>query len=188
MVTTDKIAMRRRYRNIRDEYVASLSSQDQELAFSRPPSVLKSLFTPEKTVAAYVAVGSEVNPFALLRFAFDAGCKTALPYVVGKVSPMQFLAWSPGDPLEQGPFKLLQPKAESEPVAPEIILVPLIAFDRKLSRLGQGAGHYDRALSQMENSIAIGVAWSVQEATSLITDPWDIPLDAVLTEKEWICR
>jgi 5-formyltetrahydrofolate cyclo-ligase len=180
--------MRRRFRNIREEYVASLCSQDKELSFSRPPSVLKSLLTPEKTVAAYVAVGAEADPLTLLRFAFDAGCKTALPYVVGKVSPMRFLAWSPGDRLEQGPFELLQPNADCEPVTPDIILVPLIAFDRKLSRLGQGAGHYDRALSQMENSIAIGVAWSVQESASLITDPWDIPLDAVLTEKEWICR
>ncbi len=187
MVTTDKIAMRRQFRSIRDEYVAGLSSQDKELAFSRPPSALKSLFTPETTIAAYVAVGSEVNPLALLRFACEAGCKTALPHVVSKVSPMRFLAWSPGDQLEQGPFHLLQPKADSEAVTPDVILLPLIAFDRKLSRLGQGAGHYDRALSRMENAIAIGVAWSVQEAASLVTDPWDIPLDAVLTEKEWIC-
>lgn len=188
MVTTDKTAIRRQFRSIREEYVANLSSQDKELAFSRPPSILKSLFTPDKTVAAYVAVGAEVDPLALLRFAYDAGCKTALPHVVSKVSPMRFLAWSPGDQLEQGPFQLLQPNAVSEVVTPEIILVPLIAFDRKLSRLGQGAGHYDRALSRMENSIAIGVAWSVQEAELLVTDPWDVPLDAVLTEKEWICK
>jgi 5-formyltetrahydrofolate cyclo-ligase len=187
MVTTDKIAMRRQFRSIREEYVASLSSQDKELAFSRPPSILKSLFTPDKTVAAYVAVGAEVDPLALLRFAYDAGCKTALPHVVSKASPMRFLAWSPGDQLELGPFHLRQPSAKNKAVIPDVILLPLIAFDRELSRLGQGAGHYDRALSRMENAIAIGVAWSVQEAELLITDSWDVPLDAVLTEKEWIC-
>jgi 5-formyltetrahydrofolate cyclo-ligase len=66
------------------------------------------------------------------------------------------------------------------------VLVPLVAFDSRLMRLGQGAGHYDRALSLLGNAIAIGIAWSVQYAPSLITDPWDIPMDAVLTEKSWI--
>jgi 5-formyltetrahydrofolate cyclo-ligase len=53
-------------------------------------------------------------------------------------------------------------------------------------RLGQGAGHYDRALSLLDQSIAIGLAWSVQNAPALVSDIWDVPLDAVLTEKSWI--
>jgi 5-formyltetrahydrofolate cyclo-ligase len=55
-------------------------------------------------------------------------------------------------------------------------------------RLGQGAGHYDRALSVLDNCTSIGVAWSVQQANILPTDPWDVPLDAVLTERSWIIR
>ncbi len=104
MVTTDKIAMRRQFRGIREEYVAGLRPQDMELAFSRPPSALKSLFTPEKTIAAYIAVGTEADPLALLRFAYEAGCKTALPHVVSKVSPMRFLAGPRAINLNKGRF------------------------------------------------------------------------------------
>ena len=99
---------------------------------------------------------------------------------------MRFLLWSPGDPLEQGPFGLMQPASGAENVIPDVVLVPLVAFDSRLMRLGQGAGHYDRALSLLTESIAIGIAWSVQHAPALETDPWDIPMDAVLTEKSWM--
>jgi 5-formyltetrahydrofolate cyclo-ligase len=62
----------------------------------------------------------------------------------------------------------------------------MLAYDDRLIRLGQGAGHYDRALSVLDQSIAIGLAWSVQFTFALASDIWDVPLDAVLTEKSWI--
>jgi 5-formyltetrahydrofolate cyclo-ligase len=178
--------MRRIFRRKRDEFVAGLSSQDAQIAFSVAPSPLRALFTAGKTVAAYVAIGSEADPFALLRAAHDAGCKTALPHVTSKLSPMRFLSWAPGEPLETGPFDLIQPLESSPAVTPDIVLAPLVAFDRRLARLGQGAGHYDRALSIMDNVITIGIAWSVQETDLIPADPWDIPLDYILTEKEWM--
>jgi 5-formyltetrahydrofolate cyclo-ligase len=178
--------MRRIFRRKRDEYVAALTPQDLKIAFSAAPSPLKIIFATGKTVAAYVGIGSEADPFALLRAAQAAGCTTVLPYVTSKVSPMQFLRWSPGDPLESGPFGLIQPLADNPVVMPEIVLVPLVAFDARLTRLGQGAGHYDRALSLMPKATTIGIAWSVQHADFIPADPWDIPLDYVLTEKEWI--
>ena len=114
------------------------------------------------------------------------GCKLALPHVTSVIAPMRFLSWQIDEALEDGPYGLKQPAAESPPVSPDIILVPLVAFDRNLNRLGQGAGHYDRALSLLEDAIAIGIAWSAQEQDLLVSDIWDVPLDAILTEKEWI--
>jgi 5-formyltetrahydrofolate cyclo-ligase len=80
----------------------------------------------------------------------------------------------------------LQPLLSAEACAPDLILTPLVGFDRALNRLGQGAGYYDRAFAARPDSLRIGIAWSIQECDGLMTDPWDMPLDAVLTEKEWI--
>jgi 5-formyltetrahydrofolate cyclo-ligase len=71
-------------------------------------------------------------------------------------------------------------------VAPDLILTPLVAFDRSLARLGQGAGHYDRAFARYPLARRIGVAFSVQEVERLPTDAWDVPLHAIVTEREWI--
>lgn len=178
--------MRRIYRRRRDEYVAGLAPQDLNIAFSMAPSPLKSLFSAGKTVSAYVAMGSEADPYALLRAARDAGCHTALPHVTSKVAPMRFLEWSPGEPLETGPFGLIQPISTNVEVTPNIVLVPLVAFDFRMARLGQGAGHYDRALSLLSGAVTVGIAWSVQQTDFIPVDPWDVPLDYVLTEKEWM--
>jgi 5-formyltetrahydrofolate cyclo-ligase len=186
--TTDKNDLRSIIRARRNAFVEGLSEQDKSLSFSAVPSPLKSLLSSDKSVAAYVPIGSEADPMALLRYAHDAGCKTSLPHVTSKISPMRFLLWQPDEPLEQGPFQLLQPNAENSEVTPDIILVPLVAFDRTLARLGQGAGHYDRALSILGSAYTIGIAWSVQEVDLVPIDPWDIPLDAILTEKEWITQ
>ena len=184
----EKSAMRREFRGKRDVFVARLSTQDMGLAFSATPSLLKSLFISNKVVVAYIPIGSEANPAAFLATAHEAGCKTALPHVTSAVAPMRFLQWQPGDELVEGAFGLMQPEEGAPTLTPDIALVPLVAFDRALNRLGQGAGHYDRALSVIDNVQTIGIAWSVQEAGAIPADPWDVPLDAILTEKEWISR
>lgn len=158
------------------------------MAFSCLPSPLASLCTPDKVVAGYIATGSEADASKLLIAAEAKGCTLALPHVTSRVAPMRFLKWSSKDRLESGPFGLLQPVESAPVVVPDIILVPLVAFDRQLMRLGQGAGHYDRALSILENCFAVGIAWSAQQTDILPADPWDVPLDAVLTEKSWISR
>ena len=185
-MAADKTTMRRLYRKRRDEFVAALSLQDHGIAFSQAPSPLSAYFQPPSIVAGYIAKDSEANPSALLVASYDRGCVTALPYITSRSAPMQFLRWSPGDHLEPGPFGLMQPNADAEVVAPDVILVPLVAFDNRLMRLGQGAGHYDRALSLLGQSIAIGIGWSVQHAPAVEVDQWDIPMDAILTEKSWM--
>jgi len=185
-IAQQKLAMRREIRDARETLVSGLPQAILNMAFSNPPSPLREYFRSGKTVAGYVPLGSEADTLKLLNAAYQAGCNTALPHVISKTAPMRFLSWSPSDPLVVGPFSLQQPQAEAPEIKPDVILAPLIAFDRGLHRLGQGAGHYDRALSLLEDSFVIGIAWSVQEVAAVPVDIWDVPLDAVLTEKEWI--
>jgi 5-formyltetrahydrofolate cyclo-ligase len=183
---TDKATMRRFYRKQRDDFVAALSERDHAVAFSKIPSPLAAFLQPGRIVAGYVGKDSEASPSALLAAAHERGCITALPFVTSRAAPMRFLRWSPGELLEPGPFGLMQPPATAEAVAPDVILVPMVAFDSRLMRLGQGAGHYDRALSVLPDHVAVGVAWSVQHAPAIEADPWDVPMDAILTEKSWM--
>ena len=148
------------------------------------PEFLASL-APGLTIAAYAPVGSEADPAALVLAARDADCRIALPYVIDRETPLRFVLWN-GEPLELGPFGLNQPPAHAEEVAPDLILAPLVAFDAAMNRVGQGAGHYDRAFAAHRQAKRIGVAYSVQQVGPLTPDPWDLPLDAVITEKGWI--
>jgi 5-formyltetrahydrofolate cyclo-ligase len=186
MTELSKSELRAHYRQSRADFVDSLGDGEKALAFSIAPGPLAALFQPGLTVAAYIPVGSEADPTKLLAQATTMGCITALPHVTSRAAPMQFLRWSVGEILEDGPFGLKQPVANAEPCAPNVILVPLVAFDSRLMRLGQGAGHYDRALSLLGNAFTVGIAWSVQQSPALPSDPWDIPLNAILTEKSWI--
>ncbi|WP_157217569.1 5-formyltetrahydrofolate cyclo-ligase [Flavisphingomonas formosensis] len=140
-------------------------------------------------VAAYLPVGPEIDPSAILDAAAGAGMRTALPHIGSAAAPMRFLAWQPGEPLLPGPLGLLQPDPEAAAeLAPEVILAPLVGFDRNLARLGQGKAFYDRAFAALPHARRIGLAWSVQEVDALPVEPWDVPLHAVATEKEWITR
>lgn len=149
------------------------------------PAFLQRL-RPGLVVASYRPVGGEADPAPLEEAATAGGCALALPRVEGGAAPLRFLAWSPGRPLEAGPFGLDQPPADALDLAPDIILTPLVAFDRTCGRLGQGAGYYDRAFILHRDSWRVGVAWSVQEVPRVPVDPWDVPCHAVATEKEWI--
>lgn len=182
----DKQAQRLEYRNMRDQFVDALSPQDRALAFSKIPSPLAKFLQPGKIVAGYVALGSEVNPSAILAQAYELGCEIALPQVTRRSAPMRFLRWTPGDQLVTGPFGLQQPNENALEYTPDVVLTPLTAYDDRLMRLGQGAGYYDRALSLLDHAIKVGLAWSIQHAPVLATDIWDVPMDAILTEKSWI--
>ncbi|MDO7842474.1 5-formyltetrahydrofolate cyclo-ligase [Sphingomonas immobilis] len=140
------------------------------------------------TVTSYVPLGSEADPVLLARAAVEAGCLIALPHVTTRSAPMRFLAWDAADDLHVGPMGLQQPHHEAPALAPDIILTPLLAFDAKLDRLGQGAGYYDRAFAEFPGALRIGVAWAVQQVDSLPVDAWDMPLHAVITESGWISR
>lgn len=171
----DKRALRARMLGIRGSIAAH--------PIAVPPALL-ARFVPGAVVASYLPIAGEIDPAPLIEAALAAGCRLALPYVVDRPTPIRFLA---GDgPLTAGPFGLTQPAADAEPLEPGVILTPLVAFDRSGNRLGWGAGHYDRAFAEHPHAWRIGVAWSVQEIDALTPDPWDVPLHAIVTEKEWI--
>lgn len=178
----DKSALRAHMRAQRDIFVAG-----------RPPSIEPSgpflaRLEHGRTVASYVPMGSEADPSALARVAVEQGCAIALPHVTRRSEPMRFLAWDSEADLIPGPFGLQQPHHEAPALAPDIILTPLLAFDATLNRLGQGAGYYDRVFVQFPQAWRVGVAWSVQQVESLPVEAWDVPLQAVITERDWIIR
>ncbi|HEV2569031.1 5-formyltetrahydrofolate cyclo-ligase [Sphingomonas sp.] len=182
-----KPRLRAELRARRDALVAGLDTAGQAFDFRRAPTPLKALFASSQVVAGYVAVGSEADPAALLEQAHAQGAIIALPYVERRSVPMRFLSWTPGQSLVTGPYGLSQPdRTTAEEVAPDLFLAPLLGFDRRLHRLGQGAGFYDRAFARYPDAVRVGMAWSVQEVEMVPQDPWDVPLHAVLTEREWI--
>jgi 5-formyltetrahydrofolate cyclo-ligase len=172
----DKPALRARLRAARDLFAAE--SSRAVLA----PDAFVARLSPGLIVATYSPVGSEADPTLLAGAAAEAGCTLALPFVIDRAAPIRFLAWNAGEPLVDGPFNLRQPHPHSAEVAPDIILTPLVGFDARLNRLGQGAGHYDRAFARYPDALRIGVAWSVQEVPALPADVWDVPLHAIITE------
>ena len=173
----DKLALRARLRAERDAFAADASE-----AILAPEAFLSRL-RPEMTVATYVAVGSEADTTQLAAAAAGVGCPLALPFVIDRAAPLRFLAWRMGEPLVEGPFGLRQPHPDSPEVAPDVILTPLVGFDARLNRLGQGAAHYDRAFARYPDAWRVGIAWSVQEVPAIPSDIWYVPLHAVVTEK-----
>ncbi len=178
----DKVALRARMRAAR---IAFAAQADHAPAPS--PAFLARL-APGVTVASYVPMTGEADPAALARAAADAGCVIALPHITTRDAPLRFLAWDSEVDLVPGPFGLHQPHHDAPALAPDIVLTPLVAFDAALNRLGQGAGYYDRAFAAFPQAWRIGIAWSIQRVDALATEAWDVPLDAVVTEQEWITR
>ncbi len=150
------------------------------------PDAFLARLRPEIVVTSYVPVGSEADPSPLAQAAVAAGCRLALPHVVDRASPIRFLHWADEIALADGPYGLRQPPADTAELVPDIILTPLVGFDRRGNRVGQGAGHYDRAFATHPDAWRVGVALSVQEVPALTPDAWDVPLHAIITEKEWI--
>ncbi len=173
----DKLALRAQLRAERDAFAITASE-----AILAPPHFVARL-QPGMIVATYVGIGSEADPTQLAAAAAERGCALALPFVIGRAEPLRFLAWQMGEPLVDGPFGLRQPHPDSPEIAPDVILTPLVGFDARLNRLGQGAAHYDRAFARYPDAWRVGVAWSVQEVPAIPSDIWDVPLHAVITEK-----
>jgi 5-formyltetrahydrofolate cyclo-ligase len=173
----DKLALRARLRAERDRFAS-----ESESGIMAPPEFLDRL-RPGLVVTSYIAVGSEADPTQLAAAAAERGCRLALPHVTTRVAPMRFLVWDMAEPLAPGPMGLKQPRADAEEVVPDIIITPLVGYDSRLDRLGQGAGFYDRAFARFPDAWRVGCAWSVQEVPAIPTDIWDVPLHAVITER-----
>lgn len=134
-------------------------------------------------VALYQAIGSEMDTMALAKALLDQGRTLCLPVVTSRDAPMVFRLWSPGEPLEEDAAGCPAPLPLAQSVVPDLILTPLLAFDAQGQRLGQGGGYYDRTFERLPKAVRIGLAYAGQGVAQLETEPHDIGLHGVLTEK-----
>jgi 5-formyltetrahydrofolate cyclo-ligase len=138
-------------------------------------------------VAGYAPVRSEIDPGRLMQSLAALGALAALPVIAARDQPLRFRAWSIGQPLQPGSLGIPEPSREAAELVPDILLVPLAAFDRVGHRIGYGAGYYDRTLASLRAAktvIAVGVAFSVQEIAAVPAMQHDVALDYVLTETQ----
>ena len=144
---------------------------------------------PGAIVSGFMPLKSEINPLPLMRKLADSGATLALPVVAGKGKPLTMRAWAFGAPLASGVWGIREPGPEAPAVEPDILLVPLLAFDRRGHRLGYGAGYYDMtitALRARKPVIAIGIGFAAQELDLVPTTARDARLDLMLTERDVI--
>ena len=142
---------------------------------------------PGAIVAGYSPIRSEIDPVPLMRTLAAPGARLALPAVVARGKSLEFRAWSPGDRLMRGPLGILEPSPAATEVVPDIMLVPLAAFDRAGHRIGYGAGHYDRTLEHLRKLkaiTAVGIAFAAQQVEAVPALSHDAALDYVLTETQ----
>ncbi|MBC7905369.1 MAG: 5-formyltetrahydrofolate cyclo-ligase [Rhodospirillaceae bacterium] len=140
---------------------------------------------PGTVVAAYWPMGDELDPRPLMRRLELIGCRLALPVVAGRGQALGFRAYAFGDTLEPGLHGTVHPALHAAPLVPEVMLVPLLAFDRQCYRLGYGGGYYDRTLESLRQRAqvrTIGLGFAAQEVGAVPRDGHDQRLDAIATE------
>ena len=144
---------------------------------------------PGTIVSGFMPLKSEINPLPLMRKLADAGARLALPVVAGRGKPLIMRSWQWGEPLVAGVWGIREPAPEAPEVQPDILLVPLLAFDRGGHRIGYGAGYYDLTIAQLRARkpiVAVGIAFAAQEVETVPRTAFDAQLDLVLTENETI--
>jgi 5-formyltetrahydrofolate cyclo-ligase len=138
-------------------------------------------------VAGYAPIRSEIDPVPLMQSLARQGAALAMPAIARPDAALAFRAWKQGEALVPGAFGISEPSATAAEVVPDIVLVPLVAFDRAGHRIGYGAGYYDRtleALRRHKTLVAVGLAFTVQEIPQVPALPHDVRLDYVLTETD----
>lgn len=185
-IDATKAALRRAALARRDAMPAEeREAAAQEIAARPFPVAL----APGMTVSGFIPLKTEIDVRPLMRKLTAMGAKLALPVVVGRGEPLVMRAWAFGAPLKGGGWGISEPPDDAPEVYPDILLVPLLAFDRAGHRIGYGAGYYDMtitALRARKPVTAIGIAFAAQEVDQVPTTPRDARLDLVLTERETI--
>jgi 5-formyltetrahydrofolate cyclo-ligase len=144
--------------------------------------VLREMPPPAGTVVSgFWPMGQEIDLRPLLLALHARGHPIVLPETLKRGNPLIFRLWQPGDALVAERFGTMRPDGEAR--APDFLLVPLLAFDRRGNRLGYGAGYYDRTLATLPGRFRLGVAYAAQELDEVPAGPYDARLDAVATER-----
>ena len=171
-------------------------AEQQAAALAVAPRLVQTVqFTQASTIAGYWACRGELDPAPLLQCAYAAGKAVYLPIVTGDA--LHFAPYPPGTPLRHNRFRIPEPDVSPAewlpPSALDLVLVPLVAFDLKGTRLGMGGGFYDRSFAFLRETVEpdrrprlIGLAYDFQRIDQPIRrEAWDVPLHAVATEKAW---
>lgn len=181
----DKPALRTRLRALRRTLAAENPEAGAQAAMWLPLDRLPRY----RVYALYHPRGSEIDPAPLFRPLGMNGAAPTLPVAVDRDGPLQFRLWSDRMPLEPDAFGVPAPQPVMPAMTPELVIAPVLGFDRRGGRLGQGGGHYDRTLANLRARapvFVIGLAFSGQEVSELPLEPHDQRLDAILTETEYI--
>jgi 5-formyltetrahydrofolate cyclo-ligase len=144
---------------------------------------------PGAIVSGFSPIKTEINPLPLMRKLAAAGASLALPVVAGRGKPLIIRAYAFGQELNAGVWGIREPKADAPEVDPDVMIVPLVAFDRRGHRVGHGAGYYDMTINRLRGLkpvVAVGIAYAVQEFDDVPTTSRDARLDLVLTERDVI--
>jgi 5-formyltetrahydrofolate cyclo-ligase len=179
-----KAALRRILRQERKNFVANLPLFALERSFSAIPSMIKDHLAKANCIGLYAPYGDEAPALRYAKLLKEEDIATALPTVNG--DDLIFRQWQFGDDVSAGPFGIMEPATEQPIITPDILIVPLLGFDAKGSRLGQGGGYYDRYLARHPNCAVIGLAWSVQQVADIPTEPHDRKMHAIITEQSVI--
>ena len=142
---------------------------------------------PQSIVAGYASIRDEPDVLPLLTRLVTQGHCCALPAVVSRAAPLEFRRWRPGEALEAAEFGVPTPAPGADVMNPDVLLVPLVGFDRRGRRIGYGGGFYDRTLEALRGRravVTVGIAFSDQEVDEVPAGDHDQPLDWVITERE----
>jgi len=169
------------------ELRAAMRAHRKQLAARSPDAAARAAahvadLPPGRLVAVYRAIGSELDADALSLALEREGRELCLPVVIEHHAPMIFRRWRFGDPLELDLAGVPAPLPLAEPVTPDLILTPLLAFDEAGGRLGQGGGYYDRTFAALPDVLRVGFAYAGQQVDRLPIERHDIRLHGVLTE------
>ncbi|MBO9671064.1 MAG: 5-formyltetrahydrofolate cyclo-ligase [Sphingobium sp.] len=188
-ITADRAALRNAIRARRKAFFAALPESVKNLSFRVLPSPVLALIPPGSRIAIYRSMASEAPTENLIDFLHERGFPLCLPRLGADTTvEMEFAAWDPDDILVPGQLKIPQPAPSAALVVPDVVLTPMVGFDRDLNRIGNGAGYYDRYFARHDIKLRIGIAWSAQMVDALPVQPWDVPLHMVITEQAIIER
>ncbi|MCP4327764.1 MAG: 5-formyltetrahydrofolate cyclo-ligase [Alphaproteobacteria bacterium] len=183
----DKQAVRERAAANRDRFEPD--ARDRAAAALPRIFLEKIVLTPGSRVSAFWPAKGEIDVRVLLRRLHEAGHVCGLPVVAGHGRPLLFRRWTPDTVMRPGNFRIPVPPESAELLTPDVVLVPLLAFDRNGNRLGWGAGFYDRTLAALRadhSVVAIGIAFAGQEIERVPHGSQDEKLDWIVTEQEAI--
>ena len=179
-----KSKLRKKILKVRQKF----NTKNIQLKFEQIVKILrKEKITNQVIIGGYYPVNFEIDSLELLRKFKKNKFNISLP-VIKKNFQMDFYLWSFFDPLKINKYGIPEPEAKNI-VYPDVLLIPLVAFDKNLNRLGYGGGYYDRLiekLSKKKNIIKIGLAFSIQEIDKVPTNMYDQKLDYIVTNKNII--